>query len=46
MVFIGVYGNVCTHGQSQDKSNNAGIGRVFLQIFENELNQHFDTHGE
>jgi len=46
-VSIGVHGkNVYTHGQSRDKSNNAAIGRVFLQIFGNVLNQHFNTHGD
>jgi len=46
-VCIGVHEkNVYTHGQSRDKSNNAAIRRVFLQIFENLLNQHFGTFGD
>jgi len=46
-VCIGVHGkNVYTHGQSRDKSNNAAIRRAFLQIFENLLNQYFDTLGD
>ena len=43
-VCIRVHGKkVYTQGQSRDKSNNAAFRRVFLQIFENVLNQHFDT---
>ena len=46
-VCIGVHGkNVYTHGQRRNKSNNAAIRHVFLQIFENLLNQHFDTLGD
>jgi len=46
-VCIGVHGKIVyTHGQSRDKSNNAAIRRVFLQIFENVLKQHFNTERE
>jgi len=46
-VCIGVHGkNVYKHMQSRDKSNNVAIRSVFLQIFENILNQHFDTLGD
>ena len=46
-VWIGVHGkNVSTHGQSRHKSSDAAIRRVFLQIFENVLNQHLDTLGD
>jgi len=46
-VCIGVHGkNVYTHKQSRDKSNNAAIRRVFLQMFENVLNQRFYTLGD